>query len=252
MLLKYKLSILLLAALLIFLPFKASMAQYLPHLNNNQNQQQSNPYLPHLNQQGSQPQQQQQQKAPAPLTAYDQSGALTKEFIEKMVKGTYNSTKYDPDAPKKHELLPISTIPDNPQAYCKTYERNNPTKINPRQEMGDYLARRILPDGQDVRIINKSCMQKVRDVAEQILVDYTSFKKNEMILKFEKNKDKAPLDRMKIAELSRANKNYLRYSRSECSMLYSNKEHTLDGHQDFVESCVIQMLKKRVVQVSNM
>lgn len=195
------------------------------------------------------------QTAPAQNNAlienYDIGGALMNDYIRKSSQNP-TANQLDADAPKLNELPPIATIPDDPDRYCMEYEKNNPQKADDHTQLEQLLNERIKPVKQINPLIAKTCIVKMREIAEQMLVDYSSYKRNELIMRAQQGKgDQAALTRI-ARELPTANMNYSNYASSECSLSRQGKAADHMELHKMVQSCIVQMLKKRVQQVAAM
>ncbi|MAH05422.1 MAG: hypothetical protein CL561_07675 [Alphaproteobacteria bacterium] len=236
-------------------------AQYLWNFNKKDDakkEQQAEPrapiYNPQIQKQYNTNQQRSVPQASAPSDAiknYDIGSALMNDFIKKSSQGAAPDGM-DPNAPRLQDLPSIAAIPDNPDQYCADYEKNNPEKQDSQTQMEQLLRERIKPVNEIRPFIIKPCLGKVRDVAEKMLVDYTSYKRNELIMRAQQGQGNAMSTMRKVRELPMANLNYTSYANSECML--SRQDAASNPHElnDMVQSCVIKMLKKRIQQIASM
>ena len=114
------------------------------------------------------------------------------------------------------------------------------------------MSERIKPVEQMNFNLTKSCLNKVKEIGEQMLVDYASFKRNDLLLRAQKDPENMGMLSTKANELAQANLNYVTYARSECALSRNDGRGNAFELNDMVEACVIQMLKKRIQNIASM
>jgi hypothetical protein len=235
--------------------------QYNPGQNESQSEQSPaltyNPYIPKSVQrsQGERDAQQQersQSRTPLGSNQFDLGSALLEDFAKKSQLRGQDLTAWDPNAPRRENLVDLSALPNDPTGYCEDYESNNPQTQDLQAYMETFIHERIKPISQMNIMTPKSCLRKVNEIAEKMLVDYTDFKRNDLILRAGKNKGQAAAAARKANRLPKANATYLMYARSECTLSRQVAAKTALELSNLVEACVIQMMKRRIQQISDM
>jgi hypothetical protein len=235
--------------------------QYNPEQSENQSGQSPaltyNPYIPpsvqrSQQERAAQQQQSSQQTRSSAPTQFDLGSALLEDFTRKSMSNTLNSTELDANAPRRENLVSLSALPDDPISYCEDYESQNPQTKDLQAYMETFLHERIKPVSQMNIITPKSCLRKVSEIAEKMLVDYTDYKRNELILRAGNDKAAADDAARKANRLPQANSTYLIYARSECTLSRQATAKTAIELNGLVEACVLQMMKRRIKQISDM
>jgi hypothetical protein len=202
----------------------------------------------------------QQQVAPAQQNddndaIYEQlniGNTLMKSFAEDAARGGTDRNALDPAAPSLRELSSIQAIPDDPVQYCGEYDKNNPSTFFSKTASENFISERIKPVGQMNFNLTKSCLNKVKEIAEQMLVDYSAYKRNDLLLRAQQNPEKADMMSRKANELSKANLYYSNSTRAECALARRDNAANAFELNDMVEACMIQMLKKRIKYIASM
>jgi|GEM_PF-3512461 len=235
-------------------------AQYLRDFSKDKKPEQAAPvpertapiYTPYTGQQQqAQPEQQYDDNAPI----YEQmniSNAIMRSFAQDAVRSGTDRNALDPSAPALRDLPSIQAIPDDPTQYCNEYDEKNPSTFFSKTASESFLSERIKPVGQMNVNLTKSCLNKVKEIAEQMLVDYAAYKRNDLLLRAQKNPEKADMMSRKANELSKANLYYTNSTRSECSLARRDNAENAFELNDMVEACMIQMLKKRIQYIASM
>lgn len=251
---------------LLMISASTASAQYIRELNKDgegssaQDSVIYNPYIPQSTQEEiyrrvqPQQQQEQQQQGLGYSTPEQQEfgDAIYREFTQSFQTYRQNSHKVDPSAPQMSQLTPISTIPDDPMAYCKQYESKNPQQEDVQSYLENFMHERIKPVSQMRLTVPKSCLSKVKEIAQTMLVDYSKYKRNDLILRAGNNKSQIVKAAQTGNSLAKANMNYAQYAASECGLSRQQAaENVIEGLK-LTEACEIQMLKKRIQQVAAM
>tara|TARA_R110002124_G_scaffold287216_2_gene471651 strand:+ start:71672 stop:72556 length:885 start_codon:yes stop_codon:yes gene_type:complete len=216
-----------------------------------------NPYIPKSVQ--SVPQEQATKNANNSTSAsssepsqFDLGSALLEDFARKSVSNGLSSTELDRSAPRREDLVSLSALPNDAITYCEEYEANNPATKDLQAYMETFLHERIKPISQMNIITPKSCLRKVNEIAETMLVDYTDFKRNELILRAGQDPAAIADAARKANRLPEANTTYLVYARSECTLSRQSAAKSPLELNNLVEACVLQMLKRRIQQIADM
>jgi hypothetical protein len=257
---KYSLSALGFICVLSIISMPAS-AQYLRNFKKDTPQENAEPaaeqsaptYSPYVrNQQQQQAAQPQPTENPSVYEQMNIGNALMKSFAENAMRQGQDRDALNADAPQLNQLPALQTLPDDPTKYCADYDEKNPTSFFSKTASENLLSERIKPVEQMNFNVTKSCLNKVKEIAEQMLVDYSEYKRNDLLFRARKNPETMDMISRKANDLARANVNFVTSARSECALSRNDGSGNAFELNDMVDSCVIQMLKKRIQLIASM